>query len=1224
MASLQDSFDSLTALYTADEESLLKSLIKTSNLTKSDRAEIESLAARYVENLRGDMSNIQLMDSFLLEYDLSSQEGLTLMRLAEALIRTPDFETSRLLMRDKLSDAEWASHARQSRSFLVNQATSGLRLTKTWIEATGGVDVKNLAARIGDRGMELGVARAMSIMGQHFVLGRDIVEAVKHSQKAEAQGFSYSYDMLGEAAYTQSDAEKYFQAYLTAIEYLSKNASANQDISTSAGISIKLSALHPRYEYAKRQSCVPPLLEKIIKLAEIAKAANLSLTIDAEECDRLEVSLLIFDQLLKAPSLSDWGGLGIVVQSYQRRATATISWLIKASRAAKRRITVRLVKGAYWDMEIKRAQELGLESYPVFTRKENTDISYIACARLLLDAENVIYPQFATHNALTAASIVKMARASQPYEFQRLHGMGEGLHQDLMQETGVSCRIYAPVGQHKDLLPYLVRRLLENGANSSFVNQQFDEKIPVSSIIQDPFELAAENPVAAHPKLPAPTNIFGGVRHAGAGWDVTQSDVSRCADALAAAYEPYEAKDPKSKLLKRASTEIYNPAKLQQSVGRYVPSATQDIDLALKKAKKSKWPKKFTTEQRADCLEKFADSLEEQMESFLQLCTLEAGKTYLDGVAEVREAVDFCRYYAQQARRKTMSRRQPLGIIACISPWNFPLAIFIGQIAASLAVGNTVIAKPAEQTPLIAHKAITLLYAAGVPKDAVHLIMGDGALLGSHLTHHQDINGVCFTGSTKTAKIIAKSLADTNRSAIPFIAETGGLNAMIVDSTALLEQAVQDVLDSAFQSAGQRCSACRLVCIQEDIAEDFINMLSGAMADLTIGDPALLSTDIGPVIDKVAHENIAAYIDEMSKTFKVIGSTGGLIKGTNFKDLQGHFISPIAFEIEAISQLTREIFGPVLHVVRFKAEAISKTIDDINALGFGLTMGLHSRLDSRVKSISKKANVGNLYINRNQIGAVVGVQPFGGEGLSGTGPKAGGPHYLMRLSAKEMAPQHSEKTQIRPALSLTHTSPSPETMDVIHGAKAASQRWVKTMAHAERLACLNSIFSNDGETTVRLALSGMKMQLELPGPTGETNTLTLHPRGVILCMGEEDDITDQMKTALAMGNSVIVHPLSGRDSIEACAKAIEARTGINNLITLLHENELNDILNGPIDGAAIDGALRNTVGEFLCRRPGTILPLLSAASDPYRYCHERTITNNTTAAGGNASLLTMV
>ena len=1218
MASLSDQFGPLSEYYLADEEALLRELISICDLSPADRKTIQSSAANSVTQLRAAPENINLIDSFLLEYDLSSQEGLTLMRLAESLIRTPDFMTGRILMRDKLNNADWAAHAKQSDNFWVNQATSGLRFTKKWIKSTDGTEAQNLLARLGDRAMAIGVGQAMKVMGEHFVLGRDIEEAVENSKASTARGYSYSYDMLGEAAYTQEDAERYFQAYLTSINYLAKDAVPGQSFHQAPGISIKLSALHPRYEYAKRETCVPDLVAKTLEIAKIAKTANLSLTIDAEECDRLEVSLLIFEGPLSAPELAGWDGLGLVVQAYQRRAIKLIPALIKAVREAKRKITIRLVKGAYWDMEIKRAQELGLTSYPVFTRKENTDISYTACARLLLDAPDVIYPQFATHNAHTTATILHMSQGlNNAYEFQRLHGMGGGLHEDIMQQSGKPCRIYAPVGSHKDLLPYLVRRLLENGANSSFVNQQFDESIPAIDVVEDPLDLAAENTATANPKIPTPTDLFDGRRQSAAGLDVTQSNIETQLDSLTQSFHPYKAFDSKSKRKAKAGPiNVINPAKLSQTVGQYLPSTPQDIDRAIKSAKASKWLQTFTPSQRAECLERAADILEDDMPSYLSLLTFEAGKSYLDAISEVREAVDFLRYYAQQTKSDLISKRQALGTIACISPWNFPLAIFLGQIAAALVVGNTVIAKPAEQTPLIAHKAVEALYSAGVPKDVLHLVLGDGAVLGSYLTRHNGIDGVCFTGSTRTAKLIAASLTDTQRATLPLIAETGGLNAMIVDSSALLEQAISDVIASAFQSAGQRCSACRVVCVQEDIADAFVKMLSGAMQELSIGEPSRLETDVGPVIDDLAKQNIIDYIEVKRSEFKVIGES----KPAHSMEI-GHFVTPIAFEIEKISDLEKEVFGPVLHVLRFKGSQFSETLQAINALGFGLTMGLHSRLDSRVDWVSENAKVGNLYVNRNQIGAVVGVQPFGGEGLSGTGPKAGGPHYLLRLSKKASLSNNEGAAADASPLFLEVTEPSEAAKQMIKNAKTAAKVWADEMPPETRRETIKSIFSpliNDETFWAQFDLSETQ---DLPGPTGEINKLSLHPRGLILCLGEPDDSLRQLALALSMGNAVIAS--SDNDSLKTLSDTVFQQTKIKGLLQTVTLDSLTDTIHGEIDGVAVDGAYRAPIAEYMCRREGPILPILSAQSDPQRFCHERTLTKDTTAAGGNATLLTL-
>ncbi|MEL6858348.1 MAG: L-glutamate gamma-semialdehyde dehydrogenase, partial [Pseudomonadota bacterium] len=847
--------------------------------------------------------------------------------------------------------------------------------------------------------------------------GTRIEAAMRRGQNAAATGTTHSYDMLGEAAHTQADADRYFAAYEDALEALAKSPAASGDLHTAPALSVKLSALHPRYEYHQRDTCVPALVARMMALSKRAKAANLGLTIDAEEADRLEVSLLVFAELIKHQALADWDGLGLAVQAYQRRALPVIDRVDNLARQSDRRITVRLVKGAYWDSEIKRAQELGLSSYPVFTRKEHTDISYLACARRLLDAGPRIYPQFATHNAHTAAAIVHMAGDRRDLEFQRLHGMSDGLHQRLAQHHGFATRTYAPVGRHKDLLPYLVRRLLENGANASFVNQLLEPDADLSALIADPIETAAAHGFSAHPTLGAPCDLTQPARQVAPGMDLTQASVT-------AAYDRPRGAVPET------------------------PDAAPNLDVAIRACRASSWPS-APAQERAQILRKAADLLSTERQPFMGLCVDEAGKTWPDAEAELREAVDFLRYYADQAEQPHMAGRAPIGVVACISPWNFPLAIFLGQVSAALSVGNTVIAKPAEQTPAIALAAIALLHRAGVPEGALQALPGDGAL-GAALVAATEVAAVCFTGSTATAKKIAASLAQTGRGTAPLIAETGGINAMIIDSTALLEQAVSDVIQSAFQSAGQRCSACRLVCVQDDVADAFIKMLSGAMQDLRVGDPGHFSTDVGPLIDTAARDAITAHVAEMRRTQTVIGEA----PETELTDAP--YLTPIAFELNRVSDLRDEVFGPVLHVVRFRGAALPALIDEINALGFGLTMGLHTRIDHRVQQVSIGAKVGNLYVNRNQIGAVVGQQPFGGEGLSGTGPKAGGPAYLLRLT-------HPAKTR----QSAVEFSPQ-----------------------------------------------------SLPGPTGETNTLRYVPRGTLLCLGGDapEDLAEQEKRVHDTGN----------------------------------------------------------------------------------------------------------
>ncbi|MEL7547696.1 MAG: L-glutamate gamma-semialdehyde dehydrogenase [Pseudomonadota bacterium] len=1019
------SFADLYRHYLTHEATLTEGLAENVRLSEADRSAINAQAATLTSALLDDVKHLPMVDAFLREYSLSSQEGLLLMRLAESLIRTPDTDTAALLLRDTLMAGDWWAHS-SARHPMVKLGSAGLSLCKSWVGASGGVAANHLLAKLGDRIMLAAVRSAIALLGRHFVLGTSIEAALRRGHNAAATGTTHSYDMLGEAAHTQADADRYFTAYQNALEALAKSPTAGGDLHAAPALSVKLSALHPRYEYHQRDRCVPALAKRLAALGARAKAANIGLTIDAEEADRLEVSLLVFAELLQNAELAGWDGLGLAVQAYQRRALPVIELVEDLARRHDRRITVRLVKGAYWDSEIKRAQELGLNSYPVFTRKEHTDISYLACARRLLEAGPTIYAQFATHNAHTAAAIVHMAGDRRDLEFQRLHGMSDGLHHRLAQNHGFATRTYAPVGEHKDLLPYLVRRLLENGANASFVNQLLAPDADLDTLIADPIETASVHGFSPHPSLCTPCDITLPERQVAPGVDLTQA-------CIAASYER-----PRQKL-------------------QAAPGTSPDVEGAIGACSGSLWPMRPVSD-RAQILRTAADLLIDERQYFMGLCVDEAGKSWPDAEAELREAVDFLRYYASQAEQPHMSGRAPIGIVACISPWNFPLAIFLGQVSAALSVGNTVIAKPAEQTPAIAIAAIELLHRAGVPQDALQILPGNGAM-GAALVGAPDVRGVCFTGSTATAKKIAASLAETGRGAAPLIAETGGINAMIVDSTALLEQAVSDVIQSAFQSAGQRCSACRLVCVQDPVADAFIAMLSGAMQDFRTGDPGLFSTDIGPLIDTTARDAILSHIAEMRRNHSVIGEAP-IPAG-----LEGAYLAPIAFELRNITDLTDEVFGPVLHLVRFRGEALPALVDEINALGFGLTMGLHTRVDHRVEQVLARAKTGNLYVNRNQIGAVVGQQPFGGEGLSGTGPKAGGPAYLLRLTQ----PSHD------PASMAAFTPKS------------------------------------------------------LLGPTGETNTIRYIPRGRLLCLGGDtpEDLARQEKRVRDTGNEPV--RASGRD-----------------------------------------------------------------------------------------------
>lgn len=1111
-------FNRLSRAYLCDETNLTASLAKTANLSASATAEIQNAAANLTRALLEDAKRPSAVDAFLNEYTLSSEEGILLMRLAESLVRTPDSATANYLLRDKLAAGTWRPHL-SARHSLVKLGTAGLCAAKAWCQISGGVEADNLLARLGDTVMLRAVRSAIALLGRHFVLGTSIRRATGRARALSDYGATYSYDMLGEAAMTDTDAERYFAAYKRALQHLAKTSDNSQGLHQSPALSVKLSALHPRYEYAQRETCVPELVARVLELCEIAKSANIGLTIDAEEADRLEVSLLVIEAVLATDSIRGWAGFGLAVQAYQRRATRVIERLGETARRHQQHITVRLVKGAYWDSEIKRAQELGLDSYPVFTRKEHTDISYLACARKLLDQCAWIYPQFATHNAHTAAAIVHMAGDRRDLEFQRLHGMSDGLHRRLAQQHGFATRTYAPVGRHKDLLPYLVRRLLENGANSSFVNQLSETDAAIDSLIQDPIAAATSHGFSPHPAIPNPCSRNGEIRQTAAGDDMTQSSTASALERRPApVFEETIASD---------AEHVRSPIDRGRVIGAIKPSTEKDVAAAIKACTQSTWST-ASAKDRSDTLRKAADLLERDRIELMSLCVHEAGKSWPDAEAELREAVDFLRYYADQAERPAIVSRPPLGITACISPWNFPLAIFLGQVSAALSVGNTVIAKPAEQTPLIATEAVKRLYEAGLPANALHLILGGGSV-GAYLVAQSEIRAVCFTGSTATAKRIAKSLAETKRGSIPLIAETGGINAMLIDSTALLEQAVRDVMASAFQSAGQRCSACRLVCVQEDVADAFIAMLSGAMQRLHTGDPSQLCSDVGPIIDETSHARIADHITNFRQRFSVIGEAPPPSLGT------GSFISPIAFEINTISDLTEEVFGPVLHLVRFRKDAFEQTVEAINRLRFGLTMGLHTRIDARAAKTARIAKVGNLYVNRNQIGAIVGEQPFGGEGLSGTGPKAGGPGYLKRLSKPPKAAE----------------------------------------------------------------VSSLPKPISLPAPTGETNTLSYVPRGLLLCLGGDQttDLDAQLARVHATGNT----PVLLRD--KSLAEGLESST---------------------LNGVVADGKMRSLAAALLAERSGAIIPLLSAGDEPERFWLERVVTTDTTAAGGNASLLAQI
>ena len=1012
----------ISAAYREDEGAVVERLAALAAFDGEARSRIEARARTLVETLRANRANEGSIDSFMQEYELSSREGVVLMCLAEALLRIPDDETADRLIRDKIAAADWESHLGHSDSLFVNASTWGLMLTGRVIELgefrgeAAGTAVGRLISRSGEPVIRRAVRQAMRILGRQFVLGRTIQEALDRAKAAEARGYRYSFDMLGEAAHTARDARRYYEAYDNAITAIGRVARGG-DEHERASISVKLSALHPRYEFAQAGRAVPELAALLAALAIHAREAGIGLTVDSEEADRLDMHLDIIDRVSGDERLAGWGGFGIAVQAYQKRALAVIDWLADLARRDGRRLNVRLVKGAYWDSEIKLAQVEGLDGYPVFTRKASTDVSYIACARRLFEVADAIYPQFATHNALTLATVLELADGSRAFEFQRLHGMGEALYDQIAgaDGAGIACRIYAPTGSHEDLLPYLVRRLLENGANTSFVNRIVDEELPVAAIIADPVEKVRGLASKPHPRIPLPALMFGAERRGAAGVALADPAALRpLARAMgAAASEPWHAGPLiAGDVGEREGVAVHDPADRRRWIGTVVEATGAEVNAALAAAVPAarRWNATPAAE-RAACLDRMAGLMESHMAEIMAMCTREAGKTIGDGVAEVREAVDFCRYYAARARAEFSepeilpgptgeANRIALhgrGVFACISPWNFPLAIYCGQITAALAAGNAVISKPAEQTPLIAARAIRLLHEAGVPRDVLQLLPGRGDVVGQRLVADPRIAGVAFTGSTETARLINQALAAREGPIAPLIAETGGQNAMIVDSSALPEQVVADVVTSSFQSAGQRCSALRVMFLQEDIAPHLIDMLTGAMEELVVGDPALLETDVGPVIDADALATLEAHAARMKREAKLLYETP-LGPGTE----HGTFFAPTAFEIDGLGRLEREVFGPVLHVVRYSADRIDQVIEAIGATGYGLTFGMHSRIDDSIDYVLDRLHVGNAYVNRNMIGAVVGVQPFGGEGLSGTGPKAGGPRYLHRFATERV------------------------------------------------------------------------------------------------------------------------------------------------------------------------------------------------------------------------------
>jgi RHH-type proline utilization regulon transcriptional repressor/proline dehydrogenase/delta 1-pyrroline-5-carboxylate dehydrogenase len=1216
----------ITAATRRPEGQALAPLLDAARPSAEQARATHALAHRLADTLRqrkpqGGRAGI--VQGLLQEFALSSQEGVALMCLAEALLRIPDAATRDALIRDKVARGDWRAHLGSSPSMFVNAAAWGLLLTgklvATHSEAGLGASLTRIIGKSGEPLIRAGVDRAMRLMGEQFVTGETIAEALRRARQREAEGFRYSYDMLGEAALTADDAARYLASYEAAIRAIGGVADGRGVIG-GPGISVKLSALHPRYARAQRGRVMAELYPRLLQLATLARQHDIGLNIDAEEADRLELSLDLLEKLCHEPALAGWDGIGFVVQAYQKRCPAVIDWLIQLARASGHRLMLRLVKGAYWDSEIKRAQVEGQSDYPVYTRKAHTDVSYLACARKLLAAPDAIYPQFATHNAHSVAAIVQMAGpqcyTDGQYEFQCLHGMGEPLYEQLVSgEAGVQrpCRIYAPVGTHETLLAYLVRRLLENGANTSFVNRIADAGLPIDELIEDPVvQVERERPVGApHPRIPLPGALYGAARRNSGGMDLAdEAQLAALSKVLRGAH--FLSVDPltHSRPLSRAgegATAIRNPADRRDVVGHLCEATSADVDRALAAAEAAApaWAATLPAD-RAACLERAADALQADMPRLMGLLVREAGKSWPNAVAEVREAIDSLRFYAAQVRAQfDNATHLPLGPVACISPWNFPLAIFTGQVAAALAAGNAVLAKPAEQTPLIAREAVRALHDVGVPPAALQLLAGDGETVGAALVADARVRGVLFTGSTEVARLIHAQLArrlNPDGRPVPLIAETGGQNAMVVDSSALPEQVVQDVMQSAFDSAGQRCSALRVLCLQDEVADRVMAMLKGALAESALGDPRALSVDAGPVIDAEAQAGIQRHIERLRAEGHAVHQ---LVRADQAALAHGSFVPPTLIEIERIEQIGREVFGPVLHVLRWRREQLDAVLAQINATGYGLTGGVHSRIDETIDRVAARVQAGNLYVNRNMVGAVVGVQPFGGEGLSGTGPKAGGPLYLLRLLARKPLDAAKRAAQ---TLGGAEALPPPAHLSPLCAQLQQCMRregWPELADAADRL----------------FASAPSLAPCVLTGPTGERNSYQLLPRRRVLCLARRtEDRLLQLAAVLAV-DALAVWP--------ADAAPDWARLPVELLTRIAIAPDWR-APQADFDAVLLHGDAEETlaVQQVLAARPGPLVGLTALRPGDTempleRLLTERSVSVNTAAAGGNASLMTM-
>ena len=1183
----------VTDAYRRDEIEAVQDMLQRAQMTDEERNAASELARRLVTQVRASRTKASGVDALMHEFSLSSEEGVALMCLAEALLRIPDNATRDRLIADKISEGNWKSHLNNSPSLFVNAAAWGLlitgKLTTNTSEKNMGSALSRMISKGGAPLIRQGVNYAMRLLGKQFVTGQTIEEALQNGKEREKMGYRFSFDMLGEAAYTEEDANRYYNDYVQAIHAIGKDA-AGQGVYEGNGISVKLSAIHPRYSRAQHERVMSELLPRLKELFLLGKKYDIGINIDAEEANRLELSLDLMEALVSDPDLAGYKGIGFVVQAYQKRCPFVIDYLIDLARRNNQKLMIRLVKGAYWDSEVKWAQVDGMDGYPTYTRKVHTDISYLACARKLLDAQDAVFPQFATHNAYTLGAIYQMGKGKD-FEHQCLHGMGETLYDQVVgpQNLGRRVRVYAPVGTHETLLAYLVRRLLENGANSSFVNQIVDENISIDHLIKSPFDTIAEQGIHLHPALPLPRNLYGKDRLNSQGVDFSNETVlqnlqeklnqASSEDFHAASIVNGEARNVGE------AQPVRNPADHNDVVGTvsFADAALAQEAIGAAVAALPEWSAKPASE-RADCLRRFADLLEQHTPALMMLAVREAGKTLNNAVAEVREAVDFCRYYANEAENTLPKDAKAVGAIVAISPWNFPLAIFTGEVVAALAAGNTVIAKPAEQTSLIATYAVSLMHQAGIPTSALQLVLGAGDV-GSALTGDTRIGGVIFTGSTEVARLINKALSKRDDNPV-LIAETGGQNAMIVDSTALPEQVCLDVLNSAFDSAGQRCSALRILCVQEDVADKMVNIIKGAMDELVVGKPTQLTTDIGPVIDAEAQQNLLAHINRMKGIAKAYHEvkTAADVDSNN-----STFVRPILFELNNLNELQREVFGPVLHVIRYRASELDQLIDQINAKGYALTSGVHSRIEGTVEHVRDRIEAGNIYVNRNIVGAVVGVQPFGGHGLSGTGPKAGGPFYLQRLvrTPEWVAP----------------------TLSRIGQADEDALKRLETLVHklpfnAEEKKAAAAALGHARVRTLR------KAETVLVGPTGERNSLSWRsPKRVWVHGGTLLQAFSALTELAAAGIKTVVEPNSPLAAYSA------------DLDGLLQVNSKPE--NAGISHVAAIEPLSSERKQELAGRDGALIRILPSEQglDILQVFEEISCSINTTAAGGNASLM---